>query len=77
MKIKVKVIASSKKASVSVLPDGSLKAKVDALPQKGKANRRLLEILAGYYDVPKSSVKIIHGHTAPVKLIEIFYPAHR
>jgi len=77
MKIKVKVIASSRKASVSVLPDGSLKIKVDAPPQKGKANRRLLEILAGYYDVPKSTVKIIHGHTAPVKLIEILHPARR
>jgi len=74
MKIKVKVIASSKKASVTILPDGSLKVKVDAQPQKGKANKRLLEILAGYYGVPKSSVKIIHGHTAPVKLIEIPKP---
>jgi len=74
MKIKIKVIASSRKASVSVLPDGSLKVKVDAPPQKGKANRRLLEILAGYYGVPKTSVKIIHGHTSPVKLMEIFKP---
>jgi len=71
VKIKVKVSASSKKASVSVLPDGTLKVKVDARPQKGKANRRLLEILAAYYNVPKTSVKIIHGHTSPVKLIEI------
>ncbi|MFH1352682.1 MAG: DUF167 domain-containing protein, partial [bacterium] len=69
-----KVIASSRKASVSVLPAGSLKVKVDAPPQKGKANRRLLEILAGYYGVPKTSVKIIHGHTSPVKLMEIFKP---
>ncbi|MFH1958393.1 MAG: DUF167 domain-containing protein [bacterium] len=74
MKIKVKVVASSKKAAVSVLPDGSLKVKVDAQPQKGKANRRLLEILAGYYGVPKTSVKIIRGHTSPVKLIEISKP---
>jgi uncharacterized protein (TIGR00251 family) len=40
---------------------GMLKVRVAAPPVEGAANKRLVEILAKYYDVPKSSVKILAG----------------
>jgi len=71
MKIKVKVNARSKTSSVTERADGMLCVKVDAPPVKGRANHRLIEILAAHFNVPKSAVTILHGPAAPVKLIEI------
>ncbi|PIU18247.1 MAG: hypothetical protein COT16_02825 [Elusimicrobia bacterium CG08_land_8_20_14_0_20_44_26] len=71
MKIKVKVSAGSKNASVVVTPEGIVKVRVNAPARKGKANKRLIEILAAHYGVSKKDVKITHGLTDAVKLIEI------
>jgi hypothetical protein len=45
--------------------------KVTAPPEKGKANDAVIEILADYFDVPKSSISIIGGKSTRVKLVEI------
>jgi len=71
MKVRVKVIPSSKRAKVDVAQNGVLVVKVNAPPQKGLANKRLVEVLADYFRIPKSSVKIIHGFTSKMKLVEI------
>ncbi|MEA2082088.1 MAG: DUF167 domain-containing protein [Elusimicrobiota bacterium] len=71
MRIKIKVKAASKKPVVTRRADGMLCVKVDALPQKGKANRRLIEILSKHFGVSKSEVTIVHGAGEPVKLVEI------
>ncbi len=44
---------------------------VHAPTQEGKANKALIELLADYFSVPKTSVKIIRGQTGRRKLIEI------
>lgn len=53
--------------------DGSqhLKARVRAVPEDGKANQALVELLAKTLAVPKSSVTIAAGATARLKRIEI------
>ena len=48
---------------------GRLKVAVTAPPEKGKANRRLLAVLAETLGVKKSQLKLVHGKTAPEKLI--------
>ena len=37
----------------------------------GQANRAVIELVAGYFDVPKSLVTIKHGQRSKIKLIEI------
>ena len=51
--------------------DGSwrLKARVRAVPEDGKANRSLEQLLAKALGVPKSTVTIVAGHTARVKTL--------
>lgn len=44
---------------------------VDAPPVDGKANKRLIEIMANLFDLPKSSIEIVHGYTARHKIIEL------
>jgi len=70
MKIKVLVKPNAKRSKVESTNDVYI-VHVDAPPIKGKANKRLIEILAKYFGVPKSRIKIIHGHNSREKLIEI------
>ncbi len=70
MKITVKAIPNAKKAEVKE-QDGVLRVKIDLPPIDGKANKRLIEILAEYFSIPKSRIKIIRGGSSKNKVIEI------
>jgi uncharacterized protein YggU (UPF0235/DUF167 family) len=48
-----------------------LKARVRAVPESGKANAALVELLAATLAVPKSAVRIKAGGSARLKRIEI------
>ena len=37
----------------------------------GKANARLIELLADHFVTAKSKIRILHGHTSRKKLIEV------
>jgi len=45
--------------------------KVTAVPEKGKANEAVIELLADYFDVPKSSINIVGGKSTRMKMIDI------
>ena len=70
MKITVKAIPNAKKAEVKE-QNGVLRVKIDLPPIDGKANKRLIEILAEYFSIPKSRIKIIRGGSSKNKVIEI------
>jgi uncharacterized protein len=53
------------------ISEGEYKVKVTAAPEKGRANEKVIELLAYHLAVPKSSIKIIAGKTARVKIIDI------
>jgi len=71
MKISVNVIPNSKISEIVKTSENSYKVRVDALASEGKANKRLIEILADYFKVKKSSVKILKGFKNRNKTIEI------
>ncbi len=72
MDIRVKVIPKSSKTElVGYLPDGTWKIKVAAAPEKGKANRALLEFLAAHLGMPKSRFHIVAGETSQLKRIHV------
>ncbi|WFU01453.1 DUF167 domain-containing protein [Rhizobium sp. CB3171] len=48
-----------------------LKARVSAVPEKGKANKALIALLAKSFGIPKSSVSLISGDTARKKILRI------
>lgn len=53
------------------MSDGSLKVKVAAVPEKGKANAEVCEVLARHFDVPVSQVEIVAGATSTRKRVRI------
>jgi uncharacterized protein (TIGR00251 family) len=67
----VKVKPSAKKEGVSVNANGMLEVAVAAPPEKGKANERLIELLAEHFGVAKSCIKIVSGHTSRSKVVEV------
>ena len=42
-----------------------------AAPEKGRANRELIEFIADLLDVPASAVIVIRGHSARQKVVRI------
>jgi uncharacterized protein len=46
-----------------------LKVGVTAVPEKGKANKALVELLAREWDIPKNSIEIVRGETDKNKLL--------
>jgi uncharacterized protein (TIGR00251 family) len=66
-----KVVPGSSKTAVCGLLDGMVKIKISAAPEKGKANRCLLEFLAKKLGVKKNAVSIISGQTSPIKDVQV------
>lgn len=73
MKVNIRVKPRSKKGPLVQpnLVDDTLLVYVREPAVDGKANKAVVELLAEYYDVPKSQVKIIRGHTARTKTVRI------
>ena len=71
MRIHVRVVPRAKRGGVEPLPDGSLKVRVSAPAEDGRANAAVIEALAEYFDVPRRAVIIRQGVTGRSKLIEI------
>jgi hypothetical protein len=66
-----KVVPGSSKTSLCGLLDGMLKIKVAAAPEKGKANKCLIELLAAAIGVKKNAVSIVSGQSHSVKHIQV------
>ncbi|MBI2544989.1 MAG: DUF167 domain-containing protein [Candidatus Aenigmarchaeota archaeon] len=69
--IHVKTIPNSKKVEIKKLGDDRYSVRLDRPAVEGKANSRLIEVLADYFDVPKSSVDIVKGLGGREKIVRI------
>jgi len=70
--IRVKVIPRSALSEiVEEMADGTIKIRVKAPAEKGKANKELISFLSKTFKVPRSSISIVNGLTDPYKLIKI------
>ena len=71
MYIKVKVITRAKKFEITKVGENCLKVKLRSPPIQNKANSELIRLLASYYSVKKSAIKIVDGKKCREKLVEI------
>jgi uncharacterized protein (TIGR00251 family) len=70
--IRIKVIPKSSKSELAgYLPDGTWKIKIAAAPEKGKANRALLDFLTQHLGVAKSRIHIVSGETSQLKRVHV------
>jgi len=71
MLIKVRAKPKSKKEGVKKLAEKFFEVRVNAPPEKGRANDRIRELLAEYFGIPKSKVRLIRGETSRDKVFEV------
>lgn len=71
MRIYVKVSPRSSKNEVIKISEGEYKVKITAAPVDGQANDMLIEVLSKYFKKPKSSIRIVGGKSAKIKMIDI------
>ncbi len=71
MKINVLVKPNSKQESVVKNDDGSYTVRANCPPIEGRANVRVQELLADYFDIPKSKISIVSGLKGKKKIFEI------
>jgi uncharacterized protein (TIGR00251 family) len=71
LKIWVNVKPQAKKSAVKKICEGEYAVSVTAPAREGKANEAVIELLADYFSIPKSSIRIVRGQTGRRKLIEL------
>ena len=70
MKINIRVKANSHQLKIE-REDNFYRVWLNSAPEKGKANRELIERLSDYFQTPKSNIIIAQGWNRPDKIIEI------
>lgn len=69
--LRVKALPGSKRDEVRGVDGGALKVAVAAPPEKGRANKALLAVLAEFFGVPRRDVVIISGEASRDKRVEV------
>ena len=69
--IHVKVIASAGRNEILIEDDHHIKVKLTTAPEKGKANKKLIELLARELKISKNNITIINGEYNRNKIISI------
>ena len=71
-KITIHAVPNSKDPGIIKMEDGTYRVKINAPSKEGKANARLEEMLAEYFKVSKSSVRIENRYKkSKIKVIKI------
>lgn len=71
MKISIIAKPKSKKEFVKKIADFTYQVAVKEEAKESKANRAVVELLAEYFNVPKSEVRIVSGLNIKQKIVEI------
>ena len=75
MRINCHIVVHAKENKVEKQDDlfsgNSYKVYVTVAPEQGKANKKLIELLAEHFKVAKTQVRIVKGEISRNKIVEI------
>ena len=71
MNINIRVQPRASRNSIEIGADGTVRIRVTAPPDRGKANEAVVKLLSKNLGIPKSSVRIVRGHTSRSKSVQI------
>ena len=71
MKLNVVVKPNARKNAVETREDGSLVVYVSTPPIEGRANERLVEVLAEHFGRPRRDIVIVSGLRGKRKIVEV------
>lgn len=67
--IRVKVSAGSKKENLKQVKENRFEISVKQKAKNNEANKRVIEILADFFNLPNKKIRIVNGHHASTKLL--------
>lgn len=67
----VRLTPRAARDGIDGLKDGRVQARVRAVPEDGRANAALVELVADEIGVPKSTIEVTAGHIARLKSLHI------
>ena len=70
-RLSVKVVPGASRDEIVGWMGDTLKVRVVAAPERGRANAAVEAVIAGALGVSQDSVRVVSGHTVPRKIIEI------
>ena len=71
MKLNVVVKPNARKNAVETREDGSLVVYVSTPPIEGRANERLVQVLAEHFGRPRRDIVIVSGVRSKRKIVEV------
>lgn len=72
LSLRLRVIPKSSRSEwVGRMEDGTLKLRLHATPERGKANEELIRFLASELGVLHSQIRILAGETSQNKLVQV------
>jgi len=71
MLIKVKVFAGSKNNGIIKRKDDEFEVRVKEKAEKGRANKAVIRMLANYFKISESKIRLIKGFKERNKIFEI------
>lgn len=70
--IKIRARPKSRSNSIRGVRGDALLVSVTAPPEKGKANKAIIDLLARHLKLPKSSIELLSGETHSEKIFRIY-----
>ena len=70
MRVNVRVFPRAKRPRIEATSEG-LKVFITSVAIEGRANKKLIEVLADYFHTKKYKIAIIKGHKQRDKVVEI------
>ena len=70
-RLAVKVVPGASRSGLAGWMGETLKVRVTAPPEDGRANRMLARLVADALELPTSAVRVVAGAGSPRKLLEI------
>ncbi len=70
-RLSLKVVPGSSRDEIVGWLGDSLKVKVKAPPEKGRANEAVIALLADRLGIDASSIAVVSGRVSPVKVVDV------
>jgi uncharacterized protein (TIGR00251 family) len=70
-RISITIKPNARSAQITALSAVEYRATVREPAHDGQANEALLKLLSHYFGVPKSKIRIVHGHTSRRKIVDL------
>ncbi len=71
LRLRIRVVPGARRSEVVGRLGDAWKLRVQAPPERGKANGEVVALLARALGVPRSTVRVVHGHTTGDKVVEV------